>query len=125
MTLQEILNMQQALYTLAQQKLPATLAYNIGKAINVVKTASNAVEDKRVAMCKLYGTLNADKTQWEFGDNKEHFDTEMRLFLDAEMSPAPTFFATDIRDLNISLEPIHVAALLDSGVLFMGEDDHA
>ena len=57
---------------------------------------TKSLETERIALCDKLGTINEDKTKYEFGDNLEKFKEEYKVLCDIEVPVKhATFKLTD------------------------------
>ena len=107
-----------ALNALANTKLPAKVAYRIGKAMNAISSHQKAVEDFRINLLNKMATLSADRTKYEFdplekeAEFNQIFNEEKQREVDIEL---PIFTLDQLGDIKI--EPVVLSILAKIGML--------
>ena len=116
MKLIQLVNAKPALTALATTKLPAKVAYRIGKSINLINSEFTSLEDARVNLLNSLGTPNTKTNQYEFEDGGVAFQAAMAEIQNEEIILAlPKFTLDELGPVNI--EPVHLATLADIGML--------
>src|SRR3990167_8322480 len=101
-----------ALNALANTKLPAKVAYRIGRTLNAISSHQKKVEDFRINLLNNLGTLNADRTKYEFDPPEKEaefnqlFNEEKQREVDIELH---CFTLEQLGDIKI--EPVVLSIL--------------
>jgi hypothetical protein len=117
MKLIDLLNAKPALTSLATTKLPAKVAYRIGKSINKIDSELRTFEDTRINFLNELGILNKETNQYEFvGDNAAEFQKAIAEVQAEDVTlELPKFTLDELGD--IKLEPLTLAALDQIGMI--------
>lgn len=114
-TLAELLNSQQALQSLAQQPLPARLAFKLSKVLKAVTKELDQCNETRIQLCDRFGQKQEDGT-YKFskknedainGEYQELIKTEVTLHverIDLENLPGLTISAANVVVLSWLIE---------------------
>lgn len=84
-SLGDLLNSQQALQALAQQPLPARLAFKLSKVLKAVTKELDAFNETRIQLCDRFGKKQEDGT-YEFSKaNEELVNTEYQELIKTDV----------------------------------------
>lgn len=85
-TLAELLNSQQALQSLAQQPLPARLAFKLSKVLKAVTKELDQCNETRIQLCDRYGEKQEDGTYTFSKANEEAVNAEYQELIKTEIT---------------------------------------
>lgn len=85
-TLAELLNSQQALQSLAQQPLPARLAFKLSKVLKAVTKELDACNDTRIQLCDRFGQKQEDGTYKFSKKNEDAVNVEYQELIRTEVT---------------------------------------
>ena len=102
--LSQLVNAQNALSTLAIQRVVASTSFRIARNLKVVASEMELYEAQRKALLDKYGVLSADKTRYQFENgNGEKFNEEFRALLDTEIDTSITpILMDDLGDVKMT-----------------------
>ncbi len=107
-----------AINSLAGTKLPANIAYRIGKTLNIISSAIKGVEDYRINTLNKMGKLNEDKTKYVFEppEQEEEFNRLFAEYKEREFEVQfPLFTLAELG--NLSIEPAVMGGLAKIGAV--------
>ena len=118
MKLQTLLGVAQALSVLNTSKIPVKAGFRIAKAINLVNAEIKTYDEQRLKLAQELGTLTEDGRNYQFlGDNGVIFTTQLNELLDEEVDLSLPSITIDELGENFSIEPQHLAALMDINLI--------
>jgi len=88
-----------------------------------IQSAVIDFQSLRLELCKRHGTLNADKTAYDFGENRRAFDAAIDELLDRTVDIPGVPVA--VGDVSGKATEAQVAELVRIGLLFGPDDTHS
>ncbi len=86
-TIEQLLNLNQALQQLFQRELPAKLQYYVARNLAKIGDELKTFDETRYSLGEKYGELNDDKTRFVFPDDDvgEKFEGEFKELIASEV----------------------------------------
>lgn len=83
--IQTIISSYPSIGRLMSQPMALRTGWELGETAKEVKRVYDLFEEERLALCQKLGKESEDGKIFEFGDNKEKFDTEFQKLLEREV----------------------------------------